>query len=367
MVRSPSFGLAVWLISIFVTTVAGQESAYELRSIENSESFSQVIAVNSNLDVLGTREIVQGPTRPSRNFFRAFGSDKDVEIPIPNGFTNIEVQALSDSGLVVGYVSRPVGNSKGSLFAFAWDSGTNELTILEPLPEHGASHAQDVSADGRYVTGYCTGTNPPGLRPCVWSWNGETKKWDSTLLDTVLPNNPYLQSSQLLISPNGKQIAGCITVKQLSEYVFVSSLFVWDRQDSGKWERRKLSDDQFKLKDMNDHGVIVGCSSTHPCMIDAGGKLTKLELLPGDESGCAYGVNNDGMIVGLSDDPHGAEGGPQATWWRDGKALPLRLRANTLYSAALALNANGAVGGYMVTDAEEDALTHAFLRIPGKQ
>jgi probable HAF family extracellular repeat protein len=357
--------ILLFMTQIGLNSTLAQDQ-YQVRAVVNSETFSQIIALNANLDVIGSREIPEGPTRSMRNFYRGNSDEKDTEIPVPNGFTNLEVQALSDTGLVVGYISRPAGHPKGSLFAFVWNGKSKEFTQLDPLAGHTASHAQDISADGQFITGYCTGTEPPGLRPCVWHWNPATMKWDGSLLDTLLPHNPFLQASQVIISPNGQTIAACITERQLSDFSFDSSLFVWLFKD-GKWERKKLSDDQFKLKDINDRGLIVGSTSTHPVIIDPDGKVTEIELLPGDETGCAYGVNNEGIVVGLSDDPHGADGGPQAFIYRDGAVSPLKLRANTFYSAALAINHDGAIGGYMVSDESEDAVTHAFLRVPAKK
>lgn len=356
----------------FLSPAAGEDK-YEVRSIMNSKTFSQVIAINANLDIIGTREVDEGPIRSTRSFFRSGASQHsdrgEIEIEAPPSFTNIELQSLSDNGLVVGYISRPAGNAKGSLFGFVWDSQSKELTQLPVLPKHGVCHAQDISSDGTIITGYCTGNEPPGIRPCIWTRENGQKEWTVTELESLFPHNPFLQASQIIISPNGKRIAGCITVQQASQFEYISALHVWERND-GKWTRKKICDGAFKLKDMNDQGLIVGEASggvNRPFAVNLMGELTIIDLLPGDESGAAYGVFDDGTVVGISDDPHGGEGGPTAFMWKSGVVSPIRLRAGTIYSAALAANRNGAIGGYMIQGENEDAPTHAYVRIPIKK
>ena len=346
--------------------VDGAQAAdeYELKMIDNSKTFSQAIAINSKCEVLGAREVMEGPGIGMKPYFRS--TDTDVQLNPPKGFTNLEPQALSDTGLVVGYVSRPAGNAKGSLRGFVWDSKTGNLSLLEPLSTDIASHAQDVSADGKRITGYSTGHTPARMRPCVWQWQDESKTYVAQELSTILQNNPYLQSGQVIISPNGKRIAACITEEQLSDFMFDCSLYVWDCSDAGEWQRKKLTDEQPKLKDMNDQGTMVGVTageiSERACVIDTNGKIDLIDLLPGDETNIAYGINNLGTVVGMSDDPRGVEGGPQAFIWRDGVVEPLKLFKATVDSSAMAINQDGAIAGFMLKDANEDSAIVSFIR-----
>ncbi len=363
-----SFGWVVGgLVSLSALSEVSRAVAdddYELKMIENSMTFSQAIAINSKLEILGSREVVEGPGSVLKSYFRS--GETEVQINPPKDFSNIEPQALSETGQVVGYVSRPAGNENGSLRGFVWDSKTNELTLLEPLPTDIAGHAQDISADGKRITGYSTGHTPPRIRPCVWQWQEETKKYVPQALPTIIQNNPFLQASQVIISPNGKRIAACIAEEQLSDFMFDSSLFVWESLASGEWERKKLSDEQPKLKDMNDKGIIVGVTSGdsvgRACVIDTEGKLELIDLLPDDESNIAYGINNAGTVVGMSDDPHGGEGGPQAFIWREGVVEPLKLLKGTVDSSAMAINQEGAIAGFMLKDTREEASVVSFLR-----
>ncbi len=359
------FSGLLFLHSLCLVHEAVAADEYELKIIDNSKTFSQAIAINAKLEILGAREVMDGTGIAMKSYFRS--GDGEVQISAPKGFSNLEPQALSDTSLVVGYVSRPPGSENGSLRGFVWDRKTTELSLLEPLPTDIGSHAQDISADGKRITGYSTGHTPPRIRPCVWQWQTDPQKYVPQELSTILQNNPYLQSSQVIISPNGKQIAACITEEQLSPFMFDSSLFVWEFSEKGDWERRKLSDEQPKLKDMNDQGTIVGATAGavagRACVIDPTGQIELIELLPDDETNIAYGINNAGTVVGMSDDPHGGEGGPQAFIWRKGVVEPLKLLKSTVDSSALAINQDGAIAGFMLKDAREDASIVTFIRI----
>ncbi|MDX1926659.1 MAG: hypothetical protein SFV81_09080 [Pirellulaceae bacterium] len=354
------------ILLLCLCTFSGIRAAdeYELKMIDNSKTFSQAIAINAKCEVVGAREVMEGPAIGLKTYFRS--TDTDVQLNPPKGFTNLEPQALSDTGLVVGYVSRPAGNANGSLRGFVWNSKTDEMSLLEPLPTDIGSHGQDVSADGKRITGYSTGHTPARMRPCVWEWKEDSKTYVPKELSSIIPNNPYLQSGQVIISPNGKRIVACITEEQLEEFMFDSSLYVWECSEAGEWQRKKLSDEQPKLKDMNDQGTIVGVTTGkmagRACVIDPSGKIELIELLPGDETNVAYGINNAGTVVGMSDDPHGGEGGPQAFIWRNGVVEPLKLFKSTVDSSALAINQDGAIAGFMLKDANEESAIVSFIR-----
>lgn len=359
-----TIGLAVFFGSDCSHCAVGDDE-YEIRMIDNSETFSQAIAINSKQEVLGTREVTEAGALVMKSYFRS--GETDVQIDPPKDFTNIDALALSDTGIVVGYVSRPTGNPKGSLRGFAWDSKTNELTMLDPLPTDIAGHAQDISADGKRITGYSTGHTPPRMRPCVWQWHEDSKKYVPQALSTIIQNNPFLQSSQVLISPNGKRIAACIAESQISDFMFDNSLCIWEYSENGEWNRKRLSTEQIKLKDINDEGIIVGCTSgqgeVRACVIDNDGKIDIIDLLPDDESNVAYGINNAGVVVGMSDDPPGAEGGPQAFIWRKGVVEPLKLLKGAQDSAAMTINQDGVIAGFMLKDTnDEEAAVVSFIR-----
>jgi hypothetical protein len=342
---------------------------FELRRISNSKSFSQIIAINEPLEMIGTRELTDAGISTSKSFLRR-GSE-EFEIPIPKDFTNVEACALSDNGLVVGYVSRAFGAVGGSVKAFVWDSRSNVQMSLPPLESDIVCHAQDISADGKRITGYSIGNEPPRMRPCVWDWQEKTKSWIPQELPSIEPNNPFLQTAHVIISPDGKRVAASITEEQVSQFVFNSSLFVWEHTEDGKWKRTKVSDEQPKLRDMNNQGTMVGSVKkdeiTRACIIDLQGNITLIELLSGDESSEAYGITNSGVVVGLSDDPPGASGSPQAFIYLNGVVSPLALSPETVTSAAFAINQDGVIAGYLLESEKDDAAITGFLRIPAKR
>lgn len=323
---------------------------FALDIFNNSPTFSQILAINASGQMIGLREVAdEAGTMFSQE---AFFIDKNEvsKIPLLPGFTNVEALGLSDSGVVVGYVSRPIGHADGSLRGMLWDSKTGQSTLIEPPPGYVSCAAQGVSSDGQRVVGYSSGANPARMRPCMWSWDSTGKQWKVELLDAPFEYNPYMMGSRIAISPDGKRMAACLTVAELPNNMFDSSLFAWDWRD-GQWERRLVSDEQMYLYDMNDQGIIAGVITTDrgrfPCVVDADGKITLIDLLPGDETGEARGISADGTVVGFSDDASGPGGGPQAFVWRAGVTELLKLPADTVYSAAFGINDSGQIGGLL--------------------
>jgi uncharacterized membrane protein len=354
----------VW-VCVLVLDASAQD--FEIRLIENSKTLSQAIAINSNLDVIGTREVTEGPMTSFRGFFRR--GDVDFDFAIPKSYTNLEPCALSENGFVAGYVSRPFGSDK-SMLGFAWDSKTEEMLLLMPLATDTICQAQDISADGKIISGYSTGSNPPRTRPCVWELDEGRTVLEARELSSIIENSPFLQGSRVLISPDGKRVAACIAEEQLSPIDFNSSLFIWEHADNGEWIRRKISDEQPKLKDINNAGTVVGSLNVHgivrACVVNLKGKIKLIDLLPGDESNEAYGITSDGFVVGVSEDPIGSDGGPTAFQFKDGVVSPLLMPKETIHSAALGIAESGAICGYLSEEtAGEEGGAFAFIRLPG--
>ena len=67
--------------------------------------------------------------------------------------------------------------------------------------------------------------------------------------------------------------------------------------------------------------------------------------MPCDISGEASDINNQGIVVGFSDDPPGPEGGPQAFTWQNGKTRPLEIPGENVFSMALGINDHGQIVG----------------------
>lgn len=333
---------------------------FELQIIDNSTTFSQGLAINAGGSIIGQREVANADLTILSNEYFFCDSKQMSIVPPVEGYTNVEVQALSDSNLAVGFATRPIGNPDGGVIAIVWDTATGKTTKLPRPVETVATHAQDVSADGRRVTGYATGEGR--LRPCVWTWEPETKTWNPEILPTVHEYNPYVMASRVIISPSGKLIAACCTF-DLSQGVIDSSLFIW-RDVDGKWERELLNEEQLHLRDINDSGMIAGSINTRlglrqPRVVGVDGQLQEVKLLPGDESGEMWGINAEGIVVGFSDDPHGADGGPQAIMWKDGKTTAINL-GEGVYSLASGINDEGYITGLVeVLPASSDATGEA--------
>lgn len=363
---------------IKVPTEGGQVTL----SFPNTIGLSQVLDLNDRGQLLGMREVPLANIGLEQETFFYDDSGPHV-VPKLEDFTNVQPESISNTGRVVGYVSREIGHPEGSLLGFVWDAPDGELQGLAALPDYHASHATDIAADGRRVVGYSTGRNPPRMTPCLWE--EADGKWTCTPLETIHAYNPYLLTSRIVINDGGTKIAACITVRMtpgdLTHYD--SSLFLWSRQADGNWNRELVSDNQAKLSDINDRGDIVGSirsgSRRQAFVATARKEFRLLDHLEGDDHSEAMDINNTGTICGYSDDPRGPEGGPTAVTWnvQDGtEASRLPLFENVVFSAAQAVNERGQIAGYAVvarppeSDVQEavseEGTTYSFTWTPEK-
>ena len=344
----------------------------EIELFRNTDSMSQAIAINHEGSMVGTREILEsrGEVKALRTLSFYSGTQGTKDIGVPESFTSFEVIGISDTELIVGYATRPLRHKDGSLRGVVWNAREERFSVL-PLGDGDlVNQAQDISADGKRITGYTTG--PERLRPVVWDYDEERRDWRLTVLPIIHDNNPYLMSSHLVISPNGKWVAGCCTEEIRPDGGIDSSLFLWTEIDSGNWERKRISAEQMYLHGMNDQRELVGSLSSEkggrlPCYISHDGRLVMLELLPGDVAGEAKAINNSSVIVGFSDDPIGKEGGPEpCIWSKDGKSRRF-VAAGGTYGAISGINDAGQMAGMIelpsesgVTDADGQSLLLAF-------
>lgn len=354
MIRSIIF----FAFLVTVEYAAGQDSTIERTKIhgvemdlfQNTVSMSQALAINNHGSVVGTREVLEerGPATALRTISFYHGSHGTKDIPIPETFTSFESVGISDTDIVVGYATRPLKHQDGSLRGIAWDSKTEQFFVLPVAEGDKINQAQGISADGKRITGYTTG--PERLRPALWEFDDSTQQWKIIILPTIHDHNPYLMSGHLVISPDGRRIAGCCTEELRSDGVIDNSLFLWTEKRKGEWERTRISTEYMYLGGINNRGEMVGSlygekGGRLPCYISPEGKIVKLELLPGDVSGEAKGINHQAVIVGFSDDPIGKEGGPELCLWsKDGKARKFGGSA-PCYGAILGINDSGQMSG----------------------
>ncbi len=355
-IRSKLITVAARLLAIFLTN--WRLAADEIRLIENRVGISQILAINSRGHAIGSKE-VEIPRIGLGDVVFFTDGEREMEMPLLEGYSNVRPTAISDNDLVVGYCARAAGSVEGNMEACLWDPKEKSIVGLGRLPNHRGSHAFDISADGHLVVGYSTGPNPATMVPCIWQQKGAT--WTCEPLPTIHDYNPYLLSSGVVISDNGKWIAACITVEIIDRPLakrYVSATYVWQRDATAKWQYRKRNDQQMRVANINDDGVIAGTClvdrNLRACVLDADGQFTLLELPDGDTSSAATDINNQGIVVGYSDDPPGPDGGPTAFVARDGTLIPVEFPVTAIFSAANTINDAGQIGGYLVQAVTED-------------
>ena len=338
----------------FKTRTVIKQDGYQLQVMDNSDTISQAIAINAHGHVLGIRETLSKTKGVFKNYHFFDDGQKSIDLPQLEGFTNSEVEALSDTGIAVGYASRALGNPEGTLTALLWDTKANKLLKLPHIEGDLVSHAQDISADGKRIVGYSTGNDPERLRPCLWEFSEGEEKWVATALPSKLAYNPYTMSSSVKISPDGKTIVGCAT-SSMEGRTLDSDLYVWKQDEESQWQQKLLHEEQIYVGDVNDAGYVVGDASDRkkgtriPCVIAPGGERSDLEMFDGTVSGKAYDINNQGLVIGICDDPQGPEGGPHPFVYNvdanDGKLSPVKLPAENLYCIVQAINESGQIAG----------------------
>lgn len=326
-----------------------KDEGFELKLFDRSETLTRLIAVNASGAVIGMREVPDEKTAEvieQRYFYHA--KNRVDEIPPLEGFSNVEVLHLSDSGHVVGFASRRIGHQDGSLVGIVWDPATKTLSKLPPLEGDVASHAQCISADGERIVGYSTGSKPARLRPCVWTRTADEASWEAESLPTIHVYNPYLMSSSVVISPNGKLIAAAATESIHPNGSNDSSVFVW--QDTGsEWKRKLVSPEPLRIHAVSNDGVSVGELTVRvgrvPCKIALDGTITLLKLLDGDLTGEAWSINNEGVVVGISDNLTAPDGGPRPVIWQDDQAVAIQLPGDSEFGGAYGINDSGQIAG----------------------
>lgn len=336
------------------TVLKKELDGFQLEFFNNSPTASQALAINSTGSVIGVKE------HPNlRNIYFYYDQNGFKDMPIPKGFTNVEATAVSDTNLVVGRTTKAIGTS-GSLRAVTWVPDKAEVKQL-PVPDgYEITDAHDISADGKMITGSASGDK--GLKPVVWEWDAEQSDWKAQLLPVEHDDNPFLVASQLLISPDGTTIVGCCTESKSAEGVYDSALYEW-RISEGAWSRRLVTVEQMQLKGINNKGQIAGSVPGNkgriPCLVTLNGQLKRLDLLEGDVAGEARDINDDGIIVGWSDDPAGPDGGPTpCTWNVEGKATKVKLNEDG-FGMLYAINAKGQMAGTadVITQPADGALS----------
>lgn len=328
-----------------ISTVTGE--GFALHVHDHSATLTRLLAINNKHQVLGVLER-PGEKNPEvfEQIFFFHDGNKKHELPRLEGFTNVEALHLSDNGHVVGFASRRLGHPEGSLAGILWQPLQSKLTKLEPIKDDTAALANSISADGSRITGYSTGSNPARLRPCVWTKKGE--QWVASVLPTEHSFNPFLMSGNAVISPDGKLIAASVTESISPTGIHDSSVFVWKETD-GEWTGEFVCKESMRIHSVNSQGECVGeltiASGRVPYKISKSGEPIALPLLDGDTTGEAWGINDQGVVVGISDNLTAADGGPRPVRWVDGKVERLKLPEGSEFGGGYSINDSGRIAG----------------------
>ena len=346
------------VIGCSALSLCGQTTADDaLMILDNSESISQATCLNQQGHLLGTKEVDLGDqTLGTRAFF---WDGEERVMPTLVAFTNMHLEALADNDLAVGYASRASAPGEPNLVAAVWQPRTQSLRGLPPAEGLATCHAMDVNSDGTRIVGYSVGNQK--MVPCLWTLDGTAafdEQWKCQILESPFDFNPFLMSGRIVISKDGTKIAASLTEALIGEGEtrrVRSATYAWEQEEpneESRWALKKICNEQLRLADINDAGVVVGSCIVNRARrayhLQPDGALTIIEPLAGDIASYATGINNGGMVVGYSDDPPGPDGGPTAfSWSADGDAEPLGLDDRWRYSAALAINERGWVAGYL--------------------
>jgi uncharacterized membrane protein len=274
--------------------------------------------------------------------FFAKGKERTY-LPLLKGYTATFPAAVSDDGLVVGYVSKPVRLGAGIPLlnqAFVWDvrGGIRGLGVLEG---DSASLAGGISRDGRRISGYSIGGN--GKRACIWERDGEG--WKAM----ALPLSSQLRSTNVPISGDGRFIAA----------LEADSPCLWARDASGRWTREAIEDAGALLpRAVNNSGTVVGVEYTpdgltHAVVWSRSGGLRRPAEPAGYVRSEALAINNQGVVVGMIDGPNGSQVGPNAFVYEEGR-LRILDEGGPNFGSATAINDRGQVAGVLEKKEEEE-------------
>ena len=264
-----------------------------------------------------------------------------TRLPLLEGYTSTFPAAVSDGGLVVGRVSKPIiPGVKVDLQnqAFAWDAegGIRGLGVLEGAV---ASIATGVSADGDRISGYMLFEGR--MEPCVWDRDGDG--WEAS----TLPTEQGLGSNVVAISGDGRHVSAVDGVHPC----------LWTADGSGGWAREAIAGPGSLLpRAVNNSGMVVGLrfddgGQPHAVVWTRDGGHRQLEEPEGYAKSEASAVNDSGMVVGMVDGPSGSDIYPRGFIYQDEK-MTLIPEGDPVFAAATAVNGRGQVAG-VVEEADE--------------
>lgn len=302
-------------------------------------------------------------------YFRKAGETAYAEMPKLDGFSAAFAYDLSNNGVVVGASTRAVapGSNRGGSRAVVWTPENNALTAL-PLPaDYIASRATSISADGTRAVGVAIGHE--GYAPVVWDLRDGT--WTVTRLATIHVDNPYMAGAgSIVISDDGKSIYAPLTYEKIFEPGMVLPLYrsatYGYTQHEGTWVREKVFEHGLQLAEASNRGHLTGTISTNEgtraYLFSPTDGFRILDTPPGSKGNAsAFGVNDEGTVVGYYDD-RTPDGGPVAMRWSADGTEAISLK-NAKFSIAFDINNAGTIVGLIEPPFEnpEDDHTEGFV------
>jgi uncharacterized membrane protein len=326
-------------------SVAADEPQKKYQVVTPRDDGIVAVGINERGEIVGF-ESIEDKDHPgviNQVPFYAKGTERTY-LPLLKGYTSTFPAAVSDDGLVVGHVSKPVKLGAGIPLlnqAFAWDArgGIRGLGVLDG---DASSFASGITRDGRRISGYSVGPNRK--RACIWERDGEG--WKAT----ALPQTSQLRSTTVPISGDGRFIAA----------VEADSPCLWSRDDSGRWKRESIGDvGSLVPRAVNNSGTVVGVRFTpdglvHAIVWSRSGGLRRLAKPAGYVRSEALALNNHEVIVGMVDGPAGSAIGPNGFVYEAGGRLRILTEGGPNFGSATAINDRGQVAGVLEKKEEEE-------------
>lgn len=311
---------------------------------------SQLWHINHSGDAVGMCELFDAKGNSIVDFVCLFAKGNVRPIPKLDHYRKMECMALSDSGMIVGHAYSPEREEESVLQAVFFDPRNASTVLLPNLPTTKATLATAISGDGKTIVGVCSG------QACVWDRNNES--WTVSPLPQKFNG---LSTQKVCLSDDGKIAIAFQRGKQITQ------LAQWSRDEAGDWQYAIRLESDITPHDVNNAATIVGSKvinsvrlpETRGFVLSPGEEIELIEPLDGDNFSTARSVNNYGVVVGWSDGVGNNSKWPRSFVWVRGQLQPLEMLPAMTPSQAYGINDNGEVVGLL--EREDDLHSVGFV------
>lgn len=238
---------------------------------------------------------------------------------------------INNSKQIVGNSTDITGNYR---HGFLWDA-TSGMQDIGTVGNNAYSFAKDINNNG-VVVGY----SPP---------NNDRERasiWDATNGMQYLDVSVGVMSRAESINDNGIVVGNYSTI---TDGIWQRHAFSWD-SDNGMQNLNTIIDSDSKAFDINNNGQIVGLVDTeignpHATMWDSTGGLLDLGTLGNGDFSWALGINDNGQVVGGSTDKNNNNADIKAYMWDSVNGMQDLGTPFGYGSQAYGINNNGAIVG----------------------